>query len=90
MEPASCAKLPAYDPEYLNEEQVASSSHEAYHPVAIQIASSANTFNATTGYQVRSCQTTQMLGRGRGQKAARDLSQCTLPCGWNTWLDEMA
>ena len=45
--------LPAYDPEYINEEQVSSSSHEAYHPVAIQIASSANVFDATTGYQVR-------------------------------------
>ena len=44
--------LPAYDPEYINEEQVSSSSHEAYHPVAIQIASHANTFDATTGYQV--------------------------------------
>ncbi|KAK9864479.1 hypothetical protein WJX84_002506 [Apatococcus fuscideae] len=43
--------LPAYDPEYINEEQVSSSSHEAYHPVAIQIASHANTFDATTGYQ---------------------------------------
>ena len=48
----SCANLPAYDPEYINEEQVVSSSHEAYHPVAIQIASRANVFNATTGYQV--------------------------------------
>ena len=45
--------LPAYDPEYINEEQVSSSSHEAYHPVAIQIASSANVFDATTGYQVK-------------------------------------